>query len=55
MQLQRFARDYCSLLLYLLLLLYVLLMVALLVSSEFERVSDDGQEREESERPEYGA
>lgn len=38
-----------------LLLLYVLLMVALLVSSEFERVSDDGQEREESECPEYGA
>lgn len=36
-------------------MLYLLLMVALLVSSKSERVSDDGQEREESECPEYGA
>lgn len=36
-------------------LLYLLLMVALLVSSESERISDDGQEREKSECPEYGA
>lgn len=38
-----------------LLLLYLLLMVALLVSSKSERVSDDGQESDESECPEYGA
>ena len=37
------------------LLLYLLLMVSLLVSSESERVADDGQESEESECPEYGA
>ena len=35
-------------------LLYLLLMVALLVSSESERVADDGQESDESECPEYG-
>jgi hypothetical protein len=36
-------------------MLYLLLMVALLVSSEFERVADDGQESDESECPECGA
>jgi len=36
-------------------MLYLLLMVALLVSSKSERVADDGQERDESECPEYGA
>lgn len=43
-----FVRGNCLLMLS---MLYLLLMVALLVSSESERISDDGQEREESECP----